>query len=164
MKLVPLTNVSGKRINITQVRNMNFAPGECKKVSPETAKHPAVKRYIGAGLHEGSMEGKDAKVEEPKAPAPAPEKPPVEPPPPVEPIADEPVVEEPTVEEPQASDGTDLRELYLSAPGITDDNVDLVLEKFPTCEELAEASKTQLTKQGVSKSYTSRLKEWASSQ
>lgn len=165
MKFVELINDSGNQLNVTQVRNMNFALGESKKVSPETARHPAVKRYIGRGLSVVTSEGEEAKVvEEPKAPAPAPEKPKVEPPPVVEPIADETVVEEPTEEEPQESDGTDLRDVYLTAPGITDENVDAVLDKFPTYDELAQASKTALTKLGVSKSYASRLKGWATDQ
>jgi len=159
MKLVSLKNVSGNRLAITQVRGLIFAPGETKKVNPATVSHPAVSRYIGRGLELVEAESK----EEPKAPAPSkveePETPPA------------PEVTEPTTEpgadaseDPPEESGEDLRELYVSAPGITEKNVDDILTLFPTLDDLKEADKSDLIAAGVSKSYAKKLCDWASDQ
>lgn len=67
MRLVELLNTTGAQLNIRQLPGMVFAPGETKKVSPATLKHPAVSQYIGRGLElVTSLE----KKEEPKAPVP----------------------------------------------------------------------------------------------
>ncbi len=159
MKLVPVKNVSGNRLAITQVRGLVFSPGEVKMVHPATVSHPAVSRYIGRGLELVEAES----TEEPKAPKPSKVVKKETPPAPVvaeptpEPVADAP-------EDPPEESGVDLRELYVSAPGITDRNVDDILELFPTLEELKDASKYDLTAAGVSKSYAKKLREWASDQ
>lgn len=160
MKLVPVKNVSGARLAITAVRGLVFAPGEVKKVNPATVSHPAVSRYIGRGLELVEAES----TEEPKAPKPSkvvePETPPA------------PVVTEPTTEpdadasaddEPEET-GVDLKELYVSAPGITEKNVEDILALFPSLEELKDADKDDLIAAGVSKSYAKKLCEWVADQ
>ena len=137
-------------------------PGESKKVPPATAKHPAVVRYIGRGL-----ELVNTSKEEPKAPAP-PAPAPQSPPPAAEPTpapVEEPASEEVTESETETEDetaGKDLREDYLSAPGITEANLDVILDEYPTYEALANAEKEDLCDLGVTKSYVKRLKVWAS--
>jgi hypothetical protein len=159
MKLVPVKNVSGKRLAITAVRGLVFSPGEVKKVNPATVSHPAVSRYIGRGLELVEAES----TEEPKAPKPSKV---------VEPeTTTAPEVTEPTTEpDADASDdepeetGVDLRELYVSAPGITEKNVEDILALFPTLEELRDADKDDLIAAGVSKAYVKKLSAWASDQ
>ncbi len=163
MKMVELKNVSIARISVAQVRGLALNCGETVKVTPATLMHPAVDKYVKSGAFKvmGNID-KDVTKEEPKAPAP---------PKPVAPTP-APTVSEPeaTAEEaPQADEVTDeatgmnLRETYVSAPGITDSNVDAVLEAFPTQKELATASTDALVEAGVSKSYTKKLRKWASS-
>ena len=161
MKFPALKNVTNKRITITQVRGLGFEPGEIKKVHPATASHPAVSRLIGNGLT--LVAGEVQKVE-PKAPA-KPQTQPAEPTPEpvVEPNADttpepeETVTPDPT---PVVEDDGDLRDKYISAPGITDANVDAVLEAYPTMDALKEATKDALLDCGISKNQTKRLLAW----
>jgi len=161
MKMVELKNVGNSRISIRQVRGLALDPGESKKVPPATAAHPAVKRYIGRGL-----ELVGAPKAEPKAPAPPASKPSPVPPKVTEPKP-EPKVE-PETGESEAPDDEgenatvgDLRESFLSAPGITEANVDEILDIYPSMEALADASKEDLCDLGVSKSYANRLISWA---
>lgn len=172
MKLVKLTNTSGKRL-VFPVRGPDgtklvLDPGEAKNVSPATVKHPAVSRYIGQGLEVGGDSAAAPKKKEPgkkkKAPAPPPA-PETAPTSETEPSEDESdgELEEPA-EEPAGEEEEDLTELYISAPGITEDNVKRVMKKFPDIEALSNASKTALAKAGVSKAYTSRLIDWANDQ
>ena len=161
MKLVELKNVGTARISVRQVRGLVFNPGESKKVPPATAAHPAVKRFIGRGL--ALVE---ASKEEPKAPAQtAPEKTPEKKP---ETKSDADETTEPKTESDEKKDddgektsGNSLREEYLSAPGVTEDNVDGLLEKYPTKKKLSKAIKGDLGDLGVSKSYAKRLIGWA---
>lgn len=72
MKFVEVRNVTRDRIVIPAVRGLAFEPGEVKKVSPATVKHPAVSSRIGRGLTlVTSSQG-----EEPKAPIPTVTEPP----------------------------------------------------------------------------------------
>ena len=176
MKFTELQNYTDGRIAITQVRGLVFSPGEIKKVHPNTVKHPAVRVYIDNGLRvvtEGA-----APTQEPKAPVqttPAP----VDPPAPEvsDPSEDAaPAAPEDTAPDaaPEAGDDSatqsndassgDLRDLYVSAPGITESNVDAVLEAFPTVETLKEASKNALVDCGVSKNQAKRVLSWAAEQ
>jgi hypothetical protein len=167
MRLVPLRNDSGSRLVFQELLDVDgtilvFEVGQTKNVAPATVAHPAVRRYIGRGLTKGEDNSAPKKAQQapPRAetPIPLPATEPVDEP------ADE-LVEESTVsepEEPADSIGTDtLRETYLRAPGITEDNVDDTLEAFPTPEDLSGATKNQLIDVGVSKSYVKRLKQWA---
>lgn len=161
MKLVELTNVSQQRISIAQVRGLNLDPGASTKVSPETVKHPAVKRYLDAGLLV-STEGTHTKVE-PTAPAPS--LPVVSPAPviPAEPSAEEKQVE-PVETKDKVMDGKDLRKLYMTAPGMSEAVVDAMVDQFPTPSLLAQASKTVLTDLGIPKNLQAKLKFWAQEQ
>ena len=168
MKLVELKNVSQQRITVTQVRGFRLNPGESMKVTPATAKHPAVAQYIpprGNGLEMVTADTSE-KVE-PIAPAPAPAPAPVVEPPVVEePIAP---VEEDEVTQPEeeAEDEVvedSLREVFIDGPGISEKNVDAVLEMYSSVEELANASKDDLKDLGIAASYVNRLIDWAQEQ
>lgn len=162
MKLVELVNVSNSRISIAQIRGLNLDPGASTKVSPETVKHPAVKRYLDAGLLI-SKEGTDTKVEEPIAPAPPVVVPKSAPVVHIEPKAEEkPVITD--VEKPASVDGKDLRKLYMTAPGVTEALVDELVTQFPTTIALAQASKTTLAKLGIARNSIADLKLWAQNQ
>ena len=160
MKLVRLKNVSGERINIAHVHGLALGPGETTKVHPATVKHPAVARYIGRGLE--LVEQTDSVTkEEPKAPV----TPKIEPPKviskPVEPIADKEEKTEGSSEpETKILVTGSLRETLVSAPGITESNIDSVLEKFPTQEALANASRTDLADAGVNPAAARKLIAW----
>ena len=160
MKLVKVTNVSDRRINVSQVRGLALDPGESTKVRPETVKHPAVARYIGRGL-ELDEQTDDVTKAEPTAPA-APVRRRPKPPaaPPVEPKAKEEEETEEEDDEDEEASG-DLRETFVSAPGITESNVDDVMAAFPTIEALADADKDALAEAGISSAYTGRLLKWA---
>ncbi len=58
----------------------------------------------------------------------------------------------------------DLRELYLSAPGITYENVEAILEAFGTIPALIDADKAVLNTLGVSKTQAKKLLAWAKEQ
>lgn len=148
MKLKPLENYSENRIAIGQVRGadgrpFSVEPGEVGYLTPAAYAHPLVKRFLGAGLRDY--------VE--SAPPPADEP---------EPIAPPDLDEGKDVRDDgdDEDEGDDTRALYITAPGITEGNVDAVLEAFPTLDELANAEKDALIEAGVSKSFTSRLLEW----
>ena len=181
MRLVSLRNDSGKRLAITAIRGLVFSPGEVKKVSPATVKHPAVSSYIGRGLTlVTTSEGEEPKapiptstvsptpavsvpMEEPKTvviaePTPAPEP---EPEPVFEPL---PEPEIPVMETPKETAG-DLQEAYLAAPGITEENLVLVYDAFPTYADLASASPSEIQSvTGLTKTTAKKLRDWAAKQ
>ena len=186
MKLVPLTNVSGARLRIPQAR-LSFEPGQTKKVHPATVQHPAVRKYIGGYLKQGTQE--TVAKAEPTAPVARPATPSPAAPPVSEPNAgkEEPkdVVDETPVDEPEVTDipeekedgdeiidnddsaadeSGNLREVFLSAPGITDKNIDAVMEAFDSLELLAVADEDDLTACGISKSYAKRVIDLAESE
>lgn len=172
MKMSDLRNDTGARLSIPQIRGLVFEPGETKKVHPATVLHPAVSRRIGKGLT--LVEPTQMKVE-PSISAPvlsvpiipevpklvAEPEPVIQAPLPAEPEP-EPKVEPPKVVEETV--GKSLRETYLLAPGVTEVNVDALLEACPTLEKLANANREKLCDLGVSVSYTKRLKTWANTQ
>jgi hypothetical protein len=156
MKFVEVRNDTGGRIVIPAIRGLSFLPGEVKKVSPATVKHPAVSSRIGRGLTlVTSSQG-----EELKAPIPTV----TESPKPVVPIKIEPqpVMEPPVMEAPKETAGN-LREAYLAAPGVTEENIQVVMEAFPTLNSLARANVTAVQETlGLSKNVARRLRDWAS--
>jgi len=158
MKLVLVKNVSKERINIPQVRGFALSPGETTKVHPATVKHPAVARYIGRGLELVEQIDSTTK-EEPKAPAVPRVIPPKVISKPPEPIAGD--VEKTEEKEVEVSATGSLRETLVSAPGITESNIDKVLEKFPTADLIAGANRDELAEAGVSFSMTRKLSAWA---
>ena len=184
MILVPLTNVSGAKLRIAAAR-LVFEPGQTKKVHPATVQHPAVQKYIGGYLKQGTQE--TVAKAEPTAPVARPATPPPAAPPVSEPNAgkEEPkdVVDETPVDDPEitevinddddeiidnddsdADESGNLREVFLSAPGITDKNIDAVMESFDSLELLAVADEDDLTACGISKSYAKRVIDWAESE
>jgi hypothetical protein len=106
MKLVGLENQSRIRIAINQVRTaeglaFSVEPGGVVYVTEAVANHPAVKRFLSAGLKRISSQDETppvvlAKVAVKKVEVP------ITPPPPavVAPTVEEPIVEAPAVEEP----------------------------------------------------------------
>ncbi len=168
MKLVELKNCTNKRISIMQV-GLRLNPGQTVRVPPSTVSHPAVSPYVGKGLNLVTSEVEKTKAE-PIAPAvtaeppvapsfPVAEEVPVAPKASLDPVAP---VEEEVVE--AKTDGTSLRDAFVEAPGITEENVDKIMGVYPTFKELAAASKTDLADLGVSKSYAKKLREWAAQQ
>lgn len=166
MKFVEVRNDSGKQLSIPAIRGLTFLPGEVKKVTPATVKHPAVSSHIGRGLTlVTSSQG-----EEPKAPTPviavAAAKP-VEAPAavPVTPAPEPMPAPEPPVVESQKETAGNLQEAYLAAPGISEENVEAILKAFPTFEALAHAQVSEVQDaSGLSKSASRRLQTWAASQ
>ena len=163
MKLVELRNVTASRIVIKPVRGFVVDAGKSIKVHPATVKHPTVASYI----RQKSLVVVEtvATVAAPPPPPPAPPKP-AEPKPPVVEEKEVPKIPEPVVEEKKAEEPAekDLKDLYLAAPGITEENLEVILEKFPTIEKLAEASKSDLVDCGISRTYVARLRQWAKEQ
>jgi len=158
MTFVEVRNDSGKQLSFPAVRGLVFLPGEVKKVSPATVKHPAVSSYIGRGLTLlTSSQG-----EEPKAPIPTAK---AESPKPAVPVAEPmPAPEPPVMDTPEKTAGN-LQEAYLAAPGVSEENVQTILTAFPTFSDLANASPTQVQDAtGLSKSGAKRLIAWAASQ
>ena len=184
MKRVRLRNDSGTIMVFPDMRDLTFAVGEVKAVLPAVAKHPSVARKIGPGGLTDLGQAAPVTTAPKKAPESPSSLPPVLTPTPSEPIAREPeetavepedaivesaeepaeeVVEEPSeevVEEP-AAETTGLRDEFLAGPGITESNVDAIMEAYPKFSDLAEASKSSLQKLGVAKSYTKKLLSWA---
>jgi hypothetical protein len=156
MKSVPVKNHAKAKIVVRAILDDDGLPLQfpADKVTPTLEKHlehPALKRYFENGLL--ALEGeKPAKKK--AAQAPAPKKPETPPPPPPE---------DPPEEDPDEEEEDELRELYLDAPGITESNVDAVLEKYPTLDELISADEDDLLDCGVSKSFVKRVLEWAAS-
>ncbi len=178
MKLVELKNYTDKRISIMQV-GLRLNPGQTTRVPPSTVSHPAVSPYVGKGLKIVPSEIEEAKAE-PIAPA-APVEPtkvpafpvakevsdaPEVPLAPVAPVAEEEIAPEAPAEKVEVpeTDGKSLRDAFVEAPGITEENVDKIMGVYPTFKELAAASKMQLSDLGVSKSYAKKLREWAGQQ
>jgi len=166
MKFVEVKNDTGKQLSITAIRGLVFLPGEVKKVSPATVKHPAVSSYIGRGLTlVTSSQG-----EEPKAPIPSavvPAAPPVKAAAAVTtaPAAEPMPAPEPPVMESQQETAGNLQEAYLAAPGVSEENVQAILAAFPTFAELAQASLSVVQEaSGLSKKASGKLKDWAASQ
>ena len=157
MKLVELKNCTEKRINIVQV-GLRLNPGQTKRVHPSLVTHPAVSPYVGKGLNLVPDNTDETKVE-PIAPVASPE------PPPAAPVVEEvPETPEAPKEEEKKTDGTTLRDAFVEAPGVTDDNVDAIMGVFSSFEELAAASKGDLLELGVAKSYAKKLLDYAAQQ
>jgi len=57
--------------------------------------------------------------------------------------------------------GNSLRDVLIEGPGVTENNVDAILEAFASTEALAAASKDQLTDLGLSSSSAKKLISWA---
>jgi len=168
MKFPVLRNTTSNRIVIRQVRNFVVDAGGTIKVHPTTVSHPAVVPYL---KQRQLVVVTDVVASEPTVVAPSapPEPKPVV----VEKVVEPPPVVEPKVQEESPTEATaqdeepvvvDLRALYLSAPGIGEENIDAVIEKCPTMKQLAEASKSALVGCGVSKSDISSLHRWAKEQ
>lgn len=167
MKFIELENVSKSQIVIKPAR-LTFKTGEKKKVHPCMLAYPSIGNLIGNGLLVVSKE--EAPVVEPKAPEPTtPAK--------VEPIqskVSEPIAtpstgstkadNDSTAESVDQSSGQNLREIYISAPGITEDNVDAILEVYPVFDELKKATKAKLLELGVHKSQAKKLVSWVADQ
>ena len=167
MRFVELRNTTSSRIIISQVRGFVVDAGQTITVHPATVSHPAVARYMKQRtLVEVSADAADV-APPPKAPSK-----PVEPKPKVvekkeELEAPEPpaVVEEPGVEKEQKADepavAPSMKDLYLAAPGVTEENLESVMEKFPTPNHITMASKSELVDCGISRTFVSRLRSWA---
>lgn len=164
MKLCKVKNVTDSRLVILAVRDrdgqpISFEPGECKQMMPTTVNHPAVSVHIGRGLQ--LVEGQVSIEEVPKtkvlevaispAPPPAPK---------VEAPVVEPVVEAPVIQEAPATPVG----AYASAPGITEENMWMVLEAYPTLADLAGANKDALAKLGFTKYGAKKLIAWAAAE
>jgi hypothetical protein len=79
-------------------------------------------------------------------------------------IDEAPAVAEPTEEAQEPAPemaGKSLREILIEGPGVTESNVDAILEAFASTEALASASKDQLTDLGLSSSSAKKLISWA---
>lgn len=167
MKLVEVRNDSGKQLSIPAIRGLTFLPGEVKKVTPATVKHPAVSQHIGRGLTlVTSSQGEEPKAPIPTAAVPA-AKPPVAPAAekPAAPAAEPKPAAEPPVVESQKETAGNLQEAYLAAPGISEENVKAILKAFPTFAALANAPVSDVQEaSGLSKSASRRLQTWAASQ
>lgn len=165
MTLVEVRNDSGARLAIPAIRGLVFEKDEVKKVSPATVKHPAVSSYIGRGLTlVTSSQGEEPKAPIPIAAAPA-AKPAVAPAAkPAAPAAEPKPAPKPPTMESQKETAGNLREAYLAAPGVSDENVDAILTAFPTIKDLADAHVSKVQEvSGLSKSASRRLQTWASS-
>jgi hypothetical protein len=170
MKFVEVRNDSGKQLSIPAIRGLSFLPGEVKKVTPATVKHPAVSSHIGRGLTlVTSSQGEEPKAPIPTAAVPA-AKPVAAPAPvpaavPAAPAAEPTPAPEPPVMESQKETAGNLQEAYLAAPGISEENVQAILSAFPTLEALANAPVSAVQDaSGLSKSACRRLQTWAASQ
>jgi hypothetical protein len=159
MKLVYLKNVTNCRKIYPQVRNargriLSFEPGETVPVTPAAVKHPTVSLAIGKGLElVGDEKSKQPAIETPASPKAVVAVPTL----PIEVNKEETITDS---SEPTMPAGS--RELYLTAPGVTEYNVDNILTSFPTLVDLSEASKDILIDEcGVSKAYAKRLLTWA---
>ncbi len=158
MKNVPVKNTAKARLVIRTFKGedglpLMFGPGEVKELSEAALEHPAVKRYVG---EKGPLKVLKAGAKT-KAPTPAP--PPLVPPKETE----EPTKPEDDDDDDGAEDDDETKAYYLDAPGITENNVDAVLEAYPTLEDLVDADEDGLVDCGVSKSFVSRVLEWAAS-
>ncbi|RKY28720.1 MAG: hypothetical protein DRP83_00030 [Planctomycetota bacterium] len=160
MKYMKLTNVSPARKAYSGLRDgsgrpLVLDPGDMKPVHPGVMKHRTIEADIRAGVLSVQMPGEEA----PKpAPTPAPaDSPPADPP------ADTPPADNDDVDKDDGSedDNAELRELFLSAPGITEKNVNAVLDAYTNLQELADASEEDLVAAGVTKSFAGRVVEWA---
>jgi hypothetical protein len=167
MKFVEVRNDSGKQLSIPAIRGLSFLPGEVKKVTPATVKHPAVSSHIGRGLTlVTSSQGEEPKAPIPTAAVPV-AKPAVVAPAavPAAPVAEPKPAPEPPVVESQKETAGNLQEAYLAAPGISEENVQAILSAFPTLEALANAPVSAVQDaSGLSKSACRRLQTWAASQ
>lgn len=168
MKLVELKNCTDKRISIMQV-GLRLNPGQTVRVPPSTVLHPAVSPYVGKGLNLVPSETAETKVEPIAPTAPVAFQKVAETPKivevPVAPVAAEtPKVAEETLPmetETPETDGTSLRDAFVEAPGITDENVDSIMSVYPTIKKLAQASRADLVELGFTKSSAKKLRDWA---
>jgi hypothetical protein len=166
MKFVEVRNDSGKQLSIPAIRGLSFLPGEVKKVTPATVKHPAVSQYIGRGLTlVTSSQGEEPKAPIPTAAAPAAKPAEVPVAKPAAPAAEPTPASEPPTMESQKETAGNLQEAYLAAPGISEENVQAILSAFPTFKDLADAPVSAVQEaSGLSKSACRRLQTWAASQ
>jgi hypothetical protein len=165
MKYVQLENYTEMRIVITALRDLIFEPKTVKYVLPNTATHPAVVPYLGNGLRvikregqvitkldliEPTMEQTTVSVETTT----------------IEPNAEvvSPVETETSVSVTDEDSLGDLRRLFLSAPGITDKNVDDILTMYSSIDTLKSATAYELKELGVSKTMTTKLIAWIAEQ
>ena len=149
MKSKILRNKSAKTIVLSSLKTIDgfplvIQPHGCAAVSEETCKSTCLQPYLGVALFE------DVKVPVP---------PPIE----IKVIPPKPIKIEPSgsIASAVIKYSSGMHEEYLKAPGITAENVDMVLVKFPSKDLIVNAYKWELTECGVAKSYVSRLKEWA---
>ncbi len=174
MKLSALRNASNKRINVLQIRGLKFEPGEVRRVPSALVSHPAIAKLVKSNIL--TVVERSPKGEPKGAPVVAPIVPPVaesettDIQPSAEEVEEEPVstVEETeeVTEDPEVieDDSNTLRTLYIAAPGITEGNVDGILEAYPNVEKLKEATKSDLLRLKVSKNQCKRLLSWISEQ
>jgi hypothetical protein len=156
MKFVDIENYTKGTIVFSQIRGLSFEAGEVKKVHPTTAMHPAVQAYIDNGLR--IVVETASKAMEPSAPEQT------------SPVAEilsliTGLVSEPIAtpagdeispvndSQPESNDepsGNNLRDLYLTAPAVTVDNVDQIITLFPSIEDLKAAPKEAFDSLGLS--------------
>ena len=163
MLYVLVKNVSKARLPMpkrgSDGRRLVLEPGEEARFTRLELKNPLIGRFLGKELKELAEEKPvPPKVEKKAAPAPVKAAPAPAPAPEPEPEPEPEVLAEDPKEE------VDMRQLYLDAPGITEDNVDAVLKAYPAVNDIAYASKDKLYAKGVSKTYAKRLRDWAKEQ
>ena len=165
MKYAKLTNLSSARRAYSGLRDgsgrgLVLDAGETKPVHPSVVNDPRIKAAEEADVLKVELPG-DAPAPVKRPAAPPKEETPEEPK--TEPEETEPEETEPEETEPDEAAPADpaLRELYVEAPGITEKNVDAVLEAFPSIQDLADAEEDALVAAGVSKSFAGRVLEWS---
>lgn len=149
MKYSKLTNLSSARKAYSGLRDGTGRPlvldgGETKPVHPSVVRHPRIQADLQGKLLAVDVPGAVTPVAATPSPPPPPEDPP----------------KEPEKTEPEAP-SAELRELFLEAPGITEKNIDAILDAYTSIQELADAEEEDLVSAGVSKSFASRVLEWA---
>jgi len=170
MKLVNLKNQTSKRINIVAIRNLTFSPGEAKKVHPSVASHPAVRRYLNAGI---LVTFKEKAVIEPIAETVVSVPEPkiikvisvVETPEPIEEPVIEPIAEIEESNDPEVlTTELNMRSIYLAAPGITEANVDAIVNEYATMDDLKKTDSSTLKKLGVKNNQVKKVLNWVKKQ
>lgn len=158
MKLVSLRNTSSLKLSIMEIPGLVFLPGETKRVTPVTVKHPTVSKYLGRGLL--TLAASEL---------------------PVEPLTPAPLMSEPKASKAESATepkpapvtmpaettdtaGNTFRETLLSAPGVTERNVDDILRVTPSLEHLKTVAKDDLADAGLTASTAKKLLFWAQNQ